>query len=88
MPRIPMNPEYGDALRHTFKVMTPEASIKAGGNKVLPNACSSCHYHKNMPLETLAGFLEAARKRDIPVPFSVHRHPPAQNTEVDEKGGS
>jgi Cytochrome c552/Cytochrome c554 and c-prime len=88
MPRIPMNPEYGDALRHTFKVMTPEASIKAGGNDVLPNACSSCHYHKNMSLETLAGFLEAARKRDIPVPFSVHRKPTTQNTEADEKGGS
>jgi formate-dependent nitrite reductase cytochrome c552 subunit len=73
MPRITMSAESGAALRHTFKLMSPERSLKAGGNDKLPNSCSSCHHHKNTPLETLTGFLEAAKKNDMPLPFSVHR---------------
>jgi hypothetical protein len=38
-----------------------------------PNACSNCHHHKDTPLEVLDGFLEAAKKRDMPLPFSAHR---------------
>ncbi len=75
MPRITMSAESGAALRHTFKLMSPEDSLKAGGVDKLPNACSSCHHHKKTPLQDLAGFLEAAVKRDMPLPFSVHRRP-------------
>jgi hypothetical protein len=53
--------------------MYPEATIKAGGNDKQPNACNSCHHHKDTPLETLAGFLEAAKKNDMPKPFIVHQ---------------
>jgi formate-dependent nitrite reductase cytochrome c552 subunit len=75
MPRITMSTESGAALRHTFKLMSPEDSLKAGGVDKLPNSCSSCHHHKNTPLQDLIGFLEAAQKRDTPLPFSVHRRP-------------
>jgi formate-dependent nitrite reductase cytochrome c552 subunit len=75
MPRITMSAESGAALRHTFKLMSPERSLKAGGIDKLPNSCSSCHHHKNTPLEALAGFLEAAKKNDTPLPFSVHKRP-------------
>jgi formate-dependent nitrite reductase cytochrome c552 subunit len=78
MPRITMSAESGAALRHTFKLMSPEDSLKAGGVDKLPNACSSCHHHKKTPLEDLVGFLEAAVKRDMPLPFSVHRRPEQQ----------
>ena len=73
MPRIAMSTESGEALRHTFKLMSPEASLKAGGVDKIPNACSNCHHHKDTPLEDLVGFLEASVKRDMPLPFSVHR---------------
>jgi hypothetical protein len=75
MPRITMSSESGAALRHTFKLMSPETSLKAGDVEKVPNACSSCHHHKNTPLEDLVGFLEAAKKRDTPMPFYVHRRP-------------
>ncbi len=75
MPRITMSAESGAALRHTFKLMSPEDSLKAGGVDKLPNSCSSCHHHKNTPLQDLIGFLEASKKRDMPLPFSVHRRP-------------
>jgi hypothetical protein len=68
-----MSAESGAALRHTFQLMSPEDSLKAGGIDMLPNSCSSCHHHQNTPLPDLAGFLEAAQKRDTPLPFSVHR---------------
>ena len=73
MPRITMSAESGAALRHTFRLMSPEKSLKAGGNDKMPNSCSSCHHHRNTPLGALAGFLEAAKKNDMPLPFSVHR---------------
>jgi hypothetical protein len=75
MPRITMSAESGAALRHTFHLMSPEDSLKAGGIDKLSNSCSSCHHHKNTPLQDLAGFLEAAQKWDTPLPFSVHRRP-------------
>jgi hypothetical protein len=75
MPRINMSAESGAALRHTFKLMSPQASLKAGGVDKVPNSCSSCHHHINTPLEELVGFLEASIKRDTPLPFSVHRRP-------------
>jgi hypothetical protein len=70
-----MSAESGDVLRHTFKLMSPEESLKAGGVDKMPNACSSCHHHKETPLEDLAGFLEASIKQDMPLPFSVHHRP-------------
>jgi formate-dependent nitrite reductase cytochrome c552 subunit len=75
MPRITMSAESGAALRHNFKLMSPEDSLKAGGVDKLPNACSSCHHHRKTPLQDLAGFLEAVQKWDTPLPFSVHRRP-------------
>ena len=88
MPRITKNAEIGGVLRHNFKVMTPLASLKAGGVDMLPNACSSCHHHKDTPLEDLIGFMEAAKKADMPLPFSVHRRPEPPEKEDKMKGGS
>ncbi len=57
---------------HTFKFISPAESIKAGGVDKQPNSCSSCHYHKDTPLENLVEFLDAAKKADMPIPFTVH----------------
>ncbi len=73
MPRIMMSAESGAALRHTFKLMSPEDSLRAGGVDKVPNACSSCHHHKETPLDELVGFLKASIKKDTPLPFTVHR---------------
>jgi hypothetical protein len=75
MPRIIMSTESGPALRHTFKLMSPDESLKAGGIAKVPNSCSSCHHHKKTPLRDLVSFLEASKKWDTPVPFSVHGGP-------------
>jgi hypothetical protein len=75
MPRIMMSAESGPALRHTFWLMSPEVSLKAGGADKVPNSCSSCHHHKDTPLEDLVDFLEASIKRDTPLPFTVHGGP-------------
>jgi len=88
MPRITHNAEIGGILRHNFKVMTPEASLKAGGVDKLPNACSACHHHKDTPLEDLVGFMEAAKKKDMPLPFSVHRRPKPSEKAEKMKGDS
>jgi hypothetical protein len=58
---------------HTFQFISPEESIRAGGVDKQPNSCSGCHHHKNSPLEGLVEFLDAVKKADMPVPFSVHR---------------
>ncbi len=57
---------------HTFKFISPEESLRAGGVDKQPNSCSGCHHHKDSPLEGLIEFLDAVRKTDMPVPFSVH----------------
>lgn len=75
MPRVASIGEAGDAHSHTFRFMFPEASMKAGGIDKQPNACNSCHHHKDTPIEDVAAFLEAAKKRDMPVPLNVHRKP-------------
>jgi hypothetical protein len=72
MARIDSGAESGAALLHTFKLLSPELSLKAGGIDKMPNSCSSCHHHEKTPLEDLVGFLEASQKRDMPLPFSVH----------------
>jgi hypothetical protein len=76
MPRVASIGEAGDAHSHTFRFMFPQATIKAGGVDKQPNACSSCHHHKDNPVETLVGFLEAAKKNDMPKPFLVHQQSP------------
>ena len=62
----------GHEHSHTFKFISPELSLKAGGVDKQPNSCSSCHHHKDTPLENLVGFLDAAKKEDMPKPFTVH----------------
>ncbi len=57
---------------HTFKFVSPEESIRAGGVEKKPNSCSGCHHHKDSPLEGLVEFLDAVKKADMPVPFTVH----------------
>ncbi|MBI5057481.1 MAG: hypothetical protein HZB61_12785 [Nitrospirae bacterium] len=57
---------------HTFNFISPELSIRAGGVDKQPNSCSGCHHHKDTPLENLVGFLDAAKKEDMPKPFTVH----------------
>ena len=75
MPKVAKIGEAGDAHSHTFRFMFPETSLKFGGVDKQPNACNSCHHHKETPVEDLVGFLEAAKKNDLPRPFSVHQRP-------------
>ncbi len=63
----------GHEHSHTFQFVSPELSIRAGGVEKQSNSCSGCHYHKDTPLENLAGFLDAAKEMDTPRPFAVHR---------------
>lgn len=62
----------GHEHSHTFEFVSPEESIRAGGVDKKPNSCSGCHHHKDTPLEGLVEFLDAVKKQDMPVPFSVH----------------
>jgi hypothetical protein len=62
----------GHEHSHTFKFISPEVSIRAGGVDKQPNSCSGCHYHEKTPLENLVEFLDAAKKADMPRPFSAH----------------
>ena len=75
MPRVASIGEAGDAHSHTFRFMFPQATLKAGGLDKQPNACNACHHHKNTPTEDLVGFLEAAKKEDMPKPVNVHLRP-------------
>ena len=62
----------GHEHSHTFQFISPAESIKAGGVDKQPNSCSGCHHHKDTPLANLVEFLEAAKKADMPIPFTVH----------------
>ena len=62
----------GHEHRHSFRFISPEESVKAGGVDKLMNSCSGCHYHKDAPLDGLIEFLDAVRKKDMPKPFSAH----------------
>jgi predicted CXXCH cytochrome family protein len=62
----------GHEHSHTFRFISPELSIWAGGVDKQPNSCSGCHHHKDTPLEVLVGFLDAVKKEDMPRHFSVH----------------
>jgi len=73
MPRVAKIGEAGDAHSHTFRFMFPQATLTASGLDKQPNACNSCHHHKDTPVEALAGFLEAAKKNDMPKPLTVHQ---------------
>jgi hypothetical protein len=75
MPKVATIGEAGDSHSHTFSFMYPQASLKEGGVDKQPNACSSCHHHKDTPVEALIGFVEAAQKNDMPKPFIVHQKP-------------
>lgn len=75
MPRVASIGEAGDAHSHTFRFMFPQATLEAGGLDKQPNACNACHHHKNTPTEDLVGFLEAAKKEDMPKPVNVHLRP-------------
>ncbi len=75
MPRVATIGEAGDAHSHTFRFMFPQASLKWGGLEKQPNACNSCHHHKDTPTEDMAAFLEAAKRSDMPKPVNVHLRP-------------
>ncbi len=66
------------ARSHTFRFISPELSMRMGGVKNQPNSCSGCHHHKDTPLEDLVEFLDAAKKTDMPLPYSAHRRPTAE----------
>ncbi len=57
---------------HAFEFISPEVSLQAGGVDKKPNSCSGCHHHKNSSLIGLIEFLDAAKKKDMPKPFSAH----------------
>lgn len=78
MPKVASIGEAGDAHSHTFRFMSPQATLEAGGTDKQPNACNACHHHEKTPPETLFGFLEGAKKNDMPKPFNVHQR--AQDT--------
>ncbi len=63
----------GHEHSHTFKFISPELSIRAGGIEKQSNSCNGCHHHKDTPPQDLLSFLEAAKKDDMPKPFTVHR---------------
>ena len=73
MPRVGTIGEAGDSHSHTFRFMFPQATVEAGGVDKQPNACNSCHHHKNTPTEALVGFLEASKNNDMPKPLAVHQ---------------
>jgi predicted CXXCH cytochrome family protein len=75
MPKMGVPGEPAHISSHTFKFVSPELSIKLGGVKNQPNSCSGCHKHKDTPLLDLVEFLDAAKKTDMPLPFSAHRRP-------------
>ncbi len=75
MPKVATIGEAGDAHSHTFRFMYPKASLKAGSVKEQPNACNSCHHHKDTPVEDMVSFVESAKKNDMPRPFTVHLRP-------------
>jgi formate-dependent nitrite reductase cytochrome c552 subunit len=76
MPKVTNIGEAGDAHSHTFRFMFPQFTLKAGGFDKQPNACNACHHHKETSTEALAGFLEAAKRNDMPKPFAVHEWSP------------
>ena len=78
MPKTGTSAEAGDMRSHTFKFISPELSMKKGGVKNQPNSCSGCHHHKDTPLEDLVEFLDAAKKADMPLPYSAHKRPPVK----------
>lgn len=73
MPRVTKIGEAGDAHSHTFRFMFPKATLKASSMDKQPNACNACHHHKDTPVEALVGFLESAKKNDMPKPLTVHQ---------------
>jgi hypothetical protein len=75
MPKVASIGEAGDAHSHTFRFMFPQFTLKAGSLDKQPNACNACHHHIETPTENLVGFLEAAKKEDMPKPFTVHKKP-------------
>jgi hypothetical protein len=75
MPRVASIGEAEDAHSHTFRFMFPQATLAAGGVDKQPNACNSCHHHKDTPVDAMVGFLEAAKNNDMPKPFLVHQQP-------------
>ncbi len=79
MPRVGTIGEAEDSHSHTFRFMYPQATLEAGGLDKQPNACNSCHHHKESPVETMVGFLEAAKANDMPKPINVHLRPAELN---------
>ena len=77
MPSILKSPESGDLHLHTFRFLSPEESLRKGGTDEQPNACSSCHHHKDTPLEALVGFMESSVQNSMPMPLDVHKRPAA-----------
>lgn len=62
----------GHEHSHTFEFISPAESVKAGGVDRKSNSCNNCHHHKDTPPENLVEFLNAAKKADMPIPFTVH----------------
>ncbi|MEN8263712.1 MAG: multiheme c-type cytochrome [Nitrospirota bacterium] len=64
----------GHEHSHSFKFVSPEESLRAGGIDKKMNSCSGCHYHAKDRLEGLVEFLDAIKREDMPVPFGVHQY--------------
>ncbi len=59
---------------HTFKFVSPQESLWAGGVDKKLNSCSGCHHHKDDKLSGLIEFLDAIKREDMPLPFGVHKY--------------
>ena len=71
MPRVAKIGEAGDAHSHTFRFLFPQATIESRRpGYASPTHATACHHHKETPTEDLVGFLEAAKKSDMPKPFT------------------
>jgi len=73
MPSVMKSPESGELHLHTFQFLSPVESLEEGSTVMRPNACSSCHHHRDTPVEALAGFMDTSVKNSMPKPLSVHR---------------
>lgn len=59
MPPVGKRAVKGDVHSHSFKVISPENTINAGGDiNKQPNSCNACHYHKNDAPDKLLNVLQ------------------------------
>jgi hypothetical protein len=64
MPRIAKSAESGDIHSHVFVALLPKDTL---ANSVIPNACQTCHKHKDADLKSLQDAYDALSVMPKPV---------------------